>query len=83
MVPPTTRISGMTSIRFRPGKRLTANLVLSITSVDGSIPQSAPRYFQANSLTESLRYDSDILAFLEVQSGNRHQRENTIQSCWI
>jgi hypothetical protein len=39
MVPPTTRISGMTSIRFRPGKRLTANLGLSITSVDGSIPQ--------------------------------------------
>ena len=94
----------MTSIRFRPGKRLTANLGLSITSVDGSIPQfdillplgtsqykyqqsvaslsvdlghklawntgwnyyqykegsfvgpTAPRYFHANSLTESLRY---------------------------
>ena len=93
----------MTSIRFRPGKRLTANLGLSITSVDGSIPQfdilqplgtsqykyqqpvaspsvdlghklawntgwnyyqynegsfvgpTAPRYFHANSLTESLR----------------------------
>jgi hypothetical protein len=94
----------MTSIRFRPGKRLTANLGLSITSVDGSFPQfdilqplgtsqykyqqpvaslgvdlghklawntgwnyyqynegsfvgpTAPRYFHANSLTESLRY---------------------------
>jgi hypothetical protein len=94
----------MISIRFRPGKRLTANLGLSITSVDGSIPQfdilqplgtsqykyqqpvaslsvdlghklawntgwnyyqynegsfvgpTAPRYFHANSLTESLRY---------------------------
>jgi hypothetical protein len=94
----------MTSIRFRPGKRLTANLGLSITSVDGSIPQfdilqplgtsqykyqqpvaslsvdlghklawntgwnyyqynegsfvgpTEPRYFHANSLTESLRY---------------------------
>jgi hypothetical protein len=93
----------MSSIRFRPGKRLTANLGLSITSVDGSIPQfdilqplgtsqykyqqpvaspsvdlghklawntgwnyyqynegsfvgpTAPRYFPANSLTESLR----------------------------
>jgi hypothetical protein len=29
----------MISIRFRPGKRLTANWGLSITSVDGSIPQ--------------------------------------------
>jgi hypothetical protein len=95
---------GMTAVRFRPVKRLTANLGYSITSVDGSIPQfnilqplgslqykysqpvanlsvdlghklawnmgwnyyqynegsfvgpTAPRYFHANSLTESLRY---------------------------
>jgi hypothetical protein len=95
---------GMTTVRFKPVKRLTANLGYSITSVDGSIPQfnilqplgssqykysqpvanlsvdlghrlawnmgwnyyqysegsfvgpTAPRYFHANSLTESLRY---------------------------
>jgi hypothetical protein len=95
---------GMASIRFKPEKRLTANVGYSITSVDGSVPQfnvlqplgsvqykysqpvanlsvdlghklawnmgwnyyqygegsfvgpTAPRYFHANSLTESLRY---------------------------
>jgi hypothetical protein len=95
---------GMTTLRFKPEKRLTANLGYSITSVDGSIPQfnilqplgssqykyqqpvaglsvdlghklawntgwnyyqynegsfvgpTAPRYFHANSLTESLHY---------------------------
>ncbi len=95
---------GMTTIRFKPEKRVTANLGYSITSVDGSIPQfnilqplgalqykyqqpvanlsvdlghklawntgwnyyqynegsfvgpTAPRYFHANSVTESLRY---------------------------
>ena len=95
---------GMTTVRFKPIKRLTANVGGSITSVDGSIPQfnilqplgssqykyyqpvanlsvamgqklawnigwnyyqynegsfvgpTAPRYFHANSLTESLRY---------------------------
>ncbi len=95
---------GMSTIRFKPAKRLTANLGYSITSVDGSIPQfnilqplgslqykysqpvanlrvdighqldwnmgwnyyqynegsfigpTAPRYFHANALTESLRY---------------------------
>jgi hypothetical protein len=95
---------GMVAIRFKPEKRVTANLGYSITSVDGSIPQfnilqplgslqykyqqpvanlsvdlghklawntgwnyyqynegsfvgpTAPRYFHANSLTESLRY---------------------------
>ncbi len=95
---------GMTTVRFSPAKRLTANLGYSITSVDGAIPQfnilqplgslqykysqpvanlsvdlghrlawnmgwnyyqygegsfvgpTAPRYFHANSLTESLRY---------------------------
>jgi hypothetical protein len=95
---------GMGTVRFKPAKRVTANLGLSITNVDGSIPQlnilqplgatqykyyqpvanlsvdvghkmswnsgwnyyqyaegsfvgpTAPRYFHANSLTESLRY---------------------------
>jgi hypothetical protein len=95
---------GMTTVRFSPVKRLTANLGYSVTSVDGAIPQfnflqplgslqytysqpvanlsvdighklawnmgwnyyqygegsfvgpTAPRYFHANSLTESLRY---------------------------
>lgn len=95
---------GMAAIRFKPEKRVTANLGYSITSVDGSVPQfnilqplgslqykyqqpvanlsvdlghklafnmgwnyyqynegffvgpTAPRYFHANSLTESLRY---------------------------
>ena len=95
---------GMAAIRFKPEKRVTANLGYSITSVDGSIPQfnilqplgalqykyqqpvanlsvdlghrlawntgwnyyqynegsfvgpTAPRYFHANSVTESLRY---------------------------
>jgi hypothetical protein len=95
---------GMTTIRFKPEKRLTANVGYSITSVDGSAPQfnilqplgslqykyqqpvaalsvdlghnlawntgwnyyqygegssvgpTAPRYFHANSVTESLRY---------------------------
>ncbi|MGO9405592.1 MAG: hypothetical protein ACLPVW_19215 [Terriglobales bacterium] len=100
---------GMTAIRFRPEKRVTANLGYSITSVDGSTPQfnilqplgslqykysqpvanlnvdlghkfaynlgwnysqynegsaaegsfvgpTAPRYFHANSVTDSLRY---------------------------
>jgi hypothetical protein len=95
---------GMIAVRFKPVKRVTANLGYSITSVDGSIPQfnilqplgssqykyyqpvanlsvdlghklawntgwnyyqynegsfvgpTAPRYFHANSLTESLRY---------------------------
>ena len=95
---------GMTTVRFKPQKRVTANLGYSITSVDGSIPQfnvlqplgslqykyqqpvanlsvdighkfaynmgwnyyqygegsfvgpTAPRYFHANTLTESLRY---------------------------
>jgi hypothetical protein len=100
---------GMTTIRFKPAKRLTANLGYSITSVEGRIPQfnilqplgstqykyqqpvanlsvdlghklafnmgwnyyqynegspnegsfvgpTAPRYFHANNLTESLRY---------------------------
>jgi hypothetical protein len=95
---------GMADIRFKPAKRVMANLGYSITSVDGSVPQfnilqplgssqykyqqpvaglsvdighklafnmawnyyqygegsfvgpTAPRYFHANSLTESLRY---------------------------
>jgi len=95
---------GLTTIRFRPEKRVTANIGYSITSVDGSTPQfnylqplgslqykyqqpvanisvdighrlawnmgwnyyqygegsfvgpTAPRYFHANSVTESLRY---------------------------
>jgi hypothetical protein len=95
---------GMTTVRFKPEKRLTANVGYSITSVDGAVPQfnilqplgtsqykysqpvanlsvdighklawnmgwnyyqygegsfvgpTAPRYFHANSLTESLRY---------------------------
>jgi hypothetical protein len=95
---------GMTTIRFRPEKRVTANVGYSITSVDGSAPQfnvlqplgslqykyqqpvanlsvdighklawnmgwnyyqygegsfvgpTAPRYFHANAVTESLRY---------------------------
>ena len=95
---------GMAAVRFRPAKRLLANVGYSITSVDGSMPQfnilqplgslqykyqqpvanlsvdighrltyvtgwnyyqygegsfvgpTAPRYFHANSLTESLRY---------------------------
>jgi hypothetical protein len=95
---------GMTTVRFRPAKRVLANVGYSITSVDGSVPQfnilqppgtvqykyqqpvanlsvdlghkwvynmgwnyyqygegsfvgpTAPRYFHANSLTESLRY---------------------------
>jgi hypothetical protein len=95
---------GMAAIRFKPEKRVTANLGYSITSVDGSEPQfnflqpfgslqykysqpvanlsvdighkmtwnmgwnyyqyhegsfvgpTAPRYFHANSMTESLRY---------------------------
>jgi hypothetical protein len=95
---------GMGTIRFQPVKRVTANLGLSITSVDGDVPQfnilqplgslqyryyqpvanlsvdlghklawktgwnyyqynedsfvgpTAPRYFHANSLTESLLY---------------------------
>ncbi len=100
---------GMATIRFKPEKRVTANLGYSITSVEGSIPQfnilqplgtsqykyqqpvanlsvdlghrlafnmgwnyyqynegsivegsfvgpTAPRYFHANSVTESLRY---------------------------
>ena len=95
---------GMTTIRFKPEKRFTANLGYSITSVEGSVPQfnilqplgtlqykysqpvanvsvdlghklvwnlgwnyyqynegsfvgpTAPRYFHANSVTESLRY---------------------------
>jgi hypothetical protein len=95
---------GMAAIRFKPAKRVMANVGYSITSVDGSIPQfnvlqplgslqyqyqqpvanlsvdighklafnmgwnyyqygegsfvgpTAPRYFHANSLNESLRY---------------------------
>jgi hypothetical protein len=95
---------GMTTVRFRPTKRVLANVGYSITSVDGNVPQfnilqplgtlqykyqqpvanlsvdighkwaynmgwnyyqygegsfvgpTAPRYFHANSLTESLRY---------------------------
>jgi hypothetical protein len=95
---------GMTTVRFRPTKRVMANVGYSITSVDGNVPQfnvlqplgslqykyqqpvanlsvdlghkwaynmgwnyyqygegsfvgpTAPRYFHANSLTESLRY---------------------------
>ena len=95
---------GMATVRFRPAKRVLANVGYSITSVDGSVPQfnilqplgtvqykyqqpvanlivdlghkwafntswnyyqygegsfvgpTAPRYFHANSLTESLRY---------------------------
>jgi hypothetical protein len=95
---------GMAAIRFKPAKRVMANVGYSITSVDGSVPQfnvlqplgslqykyqqpvanlsvdighnlafnmgwnyyqygegsfvgpTAPRYFHANSLTESLRY---------------------------
>ena len=95
---------GMTTIRFKPEKRVTANVGYSITSVDGSTPQfnilqplgslqykyqqpvanlsvdlghklawnmgwnyyqyaegsfvgpTAPRYFHANSVTESLHY---------------------------
>jgi hypothetical protein len=95
---------GMTTVRFRPAKRVLVNVGYSITSVDGSVPQfnilqplgtvqykyqqpvanlsvdighkwaynmgwnyyqyaegsfvgpTAPRYFHANSLTESLRY---------------------------
>jgi hypothetical protein len=95
---------GMTALRFRPSKRVTANIGYSITSVDGSVPQfnilqplaslqykysqpmgavtvdlghrlsykmawnyyqynegsfvgpTAPRYFHANSVTDSLRY---------------------------
>jgi hypothetical protein len=96
---------GMGTVRFKPVKRVTANLGLSITSVDGRIPQfnilqplgssqymyyqpvanlsvglgqkmawntgwnyyqynegsfvgpTSPRYFHANALTESLRYE--------------------------
>jgi hypothetical protein len=95
---------GMATVRFKPAKRVQANVGYSITSVDGSIPQfnilqppgslqykyqqpvanisvdlghkwaynmgwnyyqygegsfvgpAAPRYFHANSVTESLRY---------------------------
>jgi hypothetical protein len=95
---------GMAAIRFKPEKRVTANVGYSITSVDGSTPQfnilqplgslqykyqqpvanlsvdlghklawnmgwnyyqygegsfvgpTAPRYFHANNVTESLRY---------------------------
>jgi hypothetical protein len=95
---------GMASVRFKPDKRVTANIGYSISSVDGAIPQfnilqplgstdykyqqpvanlsvnlghrlawnmgwnyyqynegsfvgpTAPRYFHANALTESLRY---------------------------
>jgi hypothetical protein len=95
---------GMATVRFKPAKRLLANVGYSITSVDGSVPQfnilqplgtlqykyqqpvanlsvdighklaynmgwnyyqygegsfvgpTAPRYFHANSLTESLSY---------------------------
>jgi hypothetical protein len=95
---------GMTAIRFKPAKRVTANVGYSITSVDGSTPQfnilqplgslqykysqpvanlsvdighklaynmgwnyyqynegsfvgpTAPRYFHANSVVDSLRY---------------------------
>jgi hypothetical protein len=95
---------GMTTVRFKPAKRVMANVGYSITSVDGNVPQfnilqplgtlqykyqqpvanlsvdighkwafnmgwnyyqygegsfvgpTAPRYFHANSLTESLRY---------------------------
>ncbi|MGB8014043.1 MAG: hypothetical protein WCF68_20680 [Terriglobales bacterium] len=95
---------GMSTIRFKPAKRVTTNVGYSITSVDGSIPQvnilqplgslqykyqqpvanlsvdighklafnmgwnyyqygegsfvgpTAPRYFHANSVTDSLRY---------------------------
>jgi hypothetical protein len=95
---------GMAAVRFKPAKRVMANVGYSITSVDGSVPQfnilqplgtvqykyqqpvanlsvdighklafnmgwnyyqygegsfvgpTAPRYFHANSLTESLRY---------------------------
>jgi hypothetical protein len=95
---------GMAAVRFKPAKRVLANVGYSITSVDGSVPQfnilqplgtlqykyqqpvanlsvdighklaynmgwnyyqygegsfvgpTAPRYFHANSLTESLRY---------------------------
>jgi hypothetical protein len=95
---------GMTTVRFKPTSRVTANVGYSITRVDGSVPQfnilqplgslqynyqqpvanlsvdighklfynmgwnyyqygegsfvgpTAPRYFHANSLTESLRY---------------------------
>jgi hypothetical protein len=95
---------GMATVRFKPIRRLTSNLGVTITSVDGGIPQfnilqplgsseykyyqpvanfsfdltsklawntgwnyhqygegsfvgpTAPRYFHANSLTESLRY---------------------------
>ena len=95
---------GMAAVRFRPAKRVMANVGYSITSVDGSVPQfnilqplgttqykyqqpvanlsvdighklafnmgwnyyqygegsfvgpTAPRYFHANGLTESLRY---------------------------
>ncbi len=95
---------GMGTVRFKPAKRLTANLGFSLTNVEGSVPQlnifqplgaaeykyyqpvanlsvdvghkmswnsgwnyyqyaegsfagpTAPRYFHANSVTESLRY---------------------------
>jgi hypothetical protein len=95
---------GMAAVRFRPVKRVLANVGYSITNVDGNVPQfnilqplgtvqyryqqpvanlsidighklayntgwnyhqygegsfvgpTAPRYFHANSLTESLRY---------------------------
>ncbi|MGB7331196.1 MAG: hypothetical protein WBD25_07410 [Terriglobales bacterium] len=95
---------GMATVRFKPAKRVLANVGYSITTVDGSVPQfnvlqplgtvqykyqqpvanlivdlghkwafntgwnyyqygegsfvgpTAPRYFHANSLTESLRY---------------------------
>jgi hypothetical protein len=95
---------GMATVRFKPAKRVLANIGYSISSVDGSVPQfnilqplgtvqykyqqpvanlsvdighklaynmgwnyyqygegsfvgpTAPRYFHANSLTESLRY---------------------------
>jgi hypothetical protein len=96
---------GMAAVRFKPAKRVMANVGYSITSVDGSVPQfnimqplgtlqykyqqpvanlsvnighklayntgwnyyqygegsfvgpTAPRYFHANNLTESLRYE--------------------------
>lgn len=88
----------MTSIRFKPEKRVTVNLGYSITRVDGTIPQ-----FNVLQPLGALQYKyQQPVANLTVdlghklawntgwnyyqyneQSGNRHQRENTIQSCWI
>jgi hypothetical protein len=44
---------GMTTIRFKPEKRLTANVGYSITSVDGSTPQFNYRNLSAHCSTST------------------------------